>query len=118
MNEETTTPPINTQSILSFLFGMLTFLFFCTGWVPLPFTSILCFPISLFFGILALIFGMVSLNKIRKHNESGRPMAWTGIMIGGFVFLCVLCMIIALASLFMFAPGSIHLPPFLKNYQI
>jgi hypothetical protein len=117
-NEEFTIPPINTQSILSLIFGVLTLLSFCTGLLPIPFTGILCFPISLLLGLLALIFGFISLDKIRRHNHSGRPLAWIGILIGGFIFRCVLCMVIAIASLFMFAPDLIPAPPFLQNYQI
>jgi hypothetical protein len=117
-NEEIIQPPVNTQSVLSLVFGVLTILSFCTGWLPLPFTGILCFPVSFLLGILALVFGTYSLNRIRKHNESGRPMAWIGIMIGGFVFVCVMCMIIAIVSLFIFAPNSIHMPPFIQNLQI
>ena len=116
-NEEIITPSVNKQSILSLVFGILTILSFCTGWLPVPFIGILCFPTSLLLGILAFIFGAFSLNRIREHNESGRPMAWIGIMIGGFVFVCVLCMIISIISLFMFAPNSIYMPPFIQNLQ-
>jgi hypothetical protein len=117
-NEEVTYSPINTQSILSLVFGILTLLFFCTGWLPVPFTGILCFPLSVLLGLLALIFGVISLNRIRKHNHSGRPMAWLGITIGGFVFVCMLCMLILIASYFIFAPDTFQVPPFLDKYQI
>ena len=118
MNEEESYSPINIQSVLSLVFGILTILSFCTGWLPIPFTGILCFPVSLVLGVLALIYGTISLNRIRKHNESCRPLAWIGIMIGGFVFMCVLCMVIALASLFILSPDSIPMPPFLDQFQI
>jgi hypothetical protein len=118
MNEEIITPPVNTQSILSLIFGVLTLLSFCTGLLPIPFTGILCFPVSLLLGILALIFGFISLNRIRRHNHSGRPMAWAGIVIGGIIFMCVLCMVVAIASFFIFAPDSFPAPPFLDNYQL
>ena len=117
-NEDTTYSPTNKQSIISLIFGILTILFFCMGWIPFPFTGIVCFPVSVLFGILALIFGAISLNQIRKHNHSGRPMAWMGITIGGFVFICTLCMLILIASLFIFTPDTFHVPPFLDKYQI
>jgi len=116
--EEPGRSQLNNHSIISLLLGVLTFITFCIGWLPFPFTGMICFPVSLLLGILALIFGMISLSKIRRHNESGRPLAWTGIIIGGFVFLCMLCMVIALASFLMVAPDSIPLPPFLDKYQI
>jgi hypothetical protein len=118
MNEEAIHSPINNQSILSLVFGILTILSFCTGLSPFPLTSIICFPTSFLLGILALAFGAISLNRIRKHNESGRPMAWIGIMIGGFVFVCVMCIIITFASLFIFAPNSVPMPPFIQNFQL
>jgi hypothetical protein len=118
INEEVINSPINNQSVVSLVFGILTLLSFCTGLSPLPFTGILCFPTSFLLGIFALIFGTISLNRIRRLNESGRPMAWIGIMIGGFVFVCVMCMVIALASLFIFAPNSVPMPPFIQNFQL
>lgn len=118
MNEEIINSPINTQSILSLVFGILTILSFCTGMIPLPFTGFICFPTSFLLGFLALIFGAVSLNQIRKHNESGGPMAWIGIMSGGFVFMCVMCMIVAFASFFIFTPNSVPMPPFIQQFQI
>jgi uncharacterized membrane protein len=117
-NEEVINSPVNAQSTLSLVFGILTILSFCGGVAPLPFTGYICFPTSFLLGMLALVFGVISLNRIRRHNESGRPMAWIGIMIGGFVFVCVLCMIIALVSLFIFAPNSVPMPPFIKNFQL
>jgi hypothetical protein len=118
MNEETIDSPINNQSILSLVFGVLTILSFCTGLAPFPFTSLICFPISFLLGILALVFGAISLNRIRRHNEAGQPMAWIGIVIGGFVFLCVMCMIVAIASFLIFAPKSIPMPPFIQHFQL
>jgi len=116
-HEIPTPSPINRHSIISLVLGILTVLTFCGGFIiPIPFTSLVCAPASLVTGILALIYGIISLNKIRKHNETGRPMAWIGIVSAGFIFLCILCMLAALIALFKFAPET--LPPFIQNYQI
>jgi hypothetical protein len=116
-NEETPRSPINRHSIVSLVFGVLTVITFCGGVIiPIPFTSLICAPASFLMGILALIYGTISLDRIRKLNESGRPMAWMGILSGGFIFLCILCLLAALISLFMFAPET--LPPFIQNYQV
>jgi hypothetical protein len=117
-NKEVINPRINNQSILSLVFGILTILSFCTGLISIPFTGFICFLTSLLLGFLALVFGAISLDRIRRQNESGSPMAWIGIVIGGFVFLCVICMIIAIASFFIFAPNSIQMPPFIQQFQI
>ena len=116
-NETTPLPPTNKHSIISLVLGILTIVTFCGGVIiPIPFTSFICAPVSFVMGIMALIYGTVSLNRIRKSNEGGRPMAWIGILSGGFIFLCVLCMIVALISLFKFSPDSV--PQFLQKYQI
>jgi uncharacterized membrane protein HdeD (DUF308 family) len=117
MNEKIINSPTNNQAILSLVFGILTIVSFCTGVVPFPLTGFICFPASILFGVLALVFGVISLNQIRRQNESGRPMAWMGIMLGGLVFLCLMCMVIAIASLFIFAPNSIHTPPFFPHFS-
>jgi uncharacterized membrane protein HdeD (DUF308 family) len=117
MNKEIINSPTNSLSILSLVLGILTILSFCTGLIPFPFTGFICFPTSFLFGILALVFGVISLNQIRRQNESGRPMAWIGIMLGGFVFLCVMCMIITIASFFILSPNSIPTPPFIHNFS-
>jgi len=118
MNEEVISPPVNNQSILSLVFGILTILSFCTGLIPIPFTGFICFPASFLLGFLALIFGTISLDQIRRQNESGRPMAWIGIMAGGFIFMCMMCMVIAIAALFIFTPNSIPMPPFIQQFQL
>ncbi len=112
-------PPLNRHSIISLVLGILTLLFFCVGvFIPIPFTGMICLPPSLVLGILALIYGFVSLRRIRKHNETGHTMAWIGIVIGGMVFLCSLCLVAAVASVMVFAPDFFHIPPFLDNFQI
>ena len=111
------TPPTNRHSIVSLVLGLITLFLFCGGiLIPIPFTSFICVPISALIGLGAFIYGIISLNTIRKNNETGHPMAWSGILIGGFVFLCLLCMIVAILSLFNFAPQ--YMPPFLQGYQI
>jgi hypothetical protein len=118
MNQETANSPLNSQATLSLVFGILTLMLFCMGLVPFPFTDLICYPISFVLAILALVFGAISLSQIRRRNESGRPMAWIGIISGGFVFLCMICMIIVVVALFMFAPDFIHMPPFIQKFLV
>jgi uncharacterized membrane protein len=106
----------NKRSIVSLILGILSALTLCGGMVPVPFTGLICFPVSFFLGLLAMIYGTISLNNIRKNNENGKLMAWTGILTGGFVFLCMLLMLVAIVSLFIFAPDTI--PPILSGRQI
>jgi hypothetical protein len=67
-------------------------------------------------GGTAFLFGVISLRGIRKRNESGRFMAWAGVLIGGAAVLCVLCMAAAFVSLIIFAPQSVPVPPLIDRY--
>jgi len=113
---ELPSPPTNRHSIISLTLGILTILALCGGMVPIPFTGFICFPITFLLGLLALIYGAISLNTIRKNNEGGKPLAWMGILSGGFIFLCMLCMLIAIVSLFIFAPDSVQ--PIIEGYTL
>ncbi len=115
-NEEFISVTINKHAIISLIFGILTLLSFCTGIMPIPLTGFICFPTSFVLGLVSVIYGFISLNKIKKQNESGKPIAWIGIIVGGFVFLCILLFVIAIVLLFIFAPDSIQ--PILENYSI
>ncbi len=109
-------PKTNPHSIISLILGMLTLLALCGGMIPIPLTGFVCFPISFLLGLLALIYGAISLKTIRRNNEGGKTMAWTGILTGGFVFLCMVLMLAAIVSLFIFAPD--YVPPILPGRQI
>lgn len=110
-------PPTNRHSIISLILGVLTTIIFCGSIVvPIPFTSFICAPISFLLGLLTLIYGTISLNSIRKNKEAGSFMAWSGILTGGFVFFCLLCMVIAFISLFFLSPDTVQ--PIIDNYQL
>jgi hypothetical protein len=117
MNEKNINAPVNNQAILSLVFGILTILFFCIGMIPIPFTGFICFPSSLLFGILTLVFGFISLNRIRSQKEAGGTMAWTSLILVGIVFLCAICMVVSMASLFILAPNLIHWPSSLPSFS-
>ncbi|GAB4542770.1 MAG: hypothetical protein Fur002_13620 [Anaerolineales bacterium] len=102
--------PNNQQAALSLAFSLLTILSACTGLVPIPFTGFICFPLSFLFATLALLFGLVALAQIRRRAQAGSPMAWAGIIIGGLVFFCGVCLALTFASLFFFAPQYIPKP--------
>jgi hypothetical protein len=111
----------NRHSIISLILGIITLVLFCGGiFIPIPFTSLVCVPVSALIGIGALVYGLVSLNRIKRHNQTGHPMAWTGILIGAFVLFCLLCTVAGILALFYFAPETfqnIPVPPFMRNFQ-
>jgi hypothetical protein len=121
-NEQTTiAPTTNRHSIISLILGILSLLIFCgSALIPIPFTSFFCAPASGLISAAALIYGLVSLSHIKKHKQTGHPMAWTGILAGVFVLFCMLCAIAVLAALLYFFPtifDKIPLPSFLNNFQ-
>jgi uncharacterized membrane protein len=111
----------NRHSIISLILGIITLILFCGGiFIPIPFTSLVCVPVSALIGIAALIYGLISLNRIKRHNQTGHSMAWTGILIGAFVLLCMLCTIAGILALFHFAPETFQdmpIPSFLRKFQ-
>jgi|GEM_PF-742336 len=115
-NDEIYYPPTNKQSIISLILGILTLLIFCGGLLPIPFTGFICFPSSFALGFLALTYGAISLRGIKKNNEAGRPMAWAGIIMGGFIFFCILLFVMGIISLFIFAPETMQ--PLVESYSI
>jgi hypothetical protein len=99
------------------ILGVLTIILFCGNFlIPFPFTSLVCLPVSFLLGLGALVYGSISLNHIRKNNEAGGVMAWMGILSGGIIFLCMVCMVIAIVSLFYFSPDTIQ--PIIEGYQL
>jgi hypothetical protein len=109
-------PTTNKHSVISLILGLLAVFVSCGMFLPIPFTSFICVPTSFLLGIFALFYGGISLHRIRKHNEAGTPYAWIGILSGGFIFLCGLCMAVALITLFTYAPDA--MPPFIQDYQL
>ena len=118
MNETSSSPSTNTQSILSLIFGILTILTFCGGVFPIPLTGFVCFPASFLSALLALLLGVISLGQIRRRGEEGRSMAWIGIAIGGFAIISAICFVVMVILLFKWHSGGFPLPPMFDNYKI
>lgn len=66
----------NSMSIAALVCGLAQFLLWFLLLVP-----------GFIAAVLALIFGLVSLNQIRQRGEFGRGMAITGIVLGGLGIL-------------------------------
>jgi len=98
----------NRNAAISSIAGALTIVSFCLGVAPIPFTDIICYSMSLLFAVLALALGFISLLQIRQSGESGRPLAWIGISVGGLTMLAVLCILAVIVSLF---PSFEHVLP-------
>jgi mannitol-specific phosphotransferase system IIBC component len=86
--------PLNRRALISFIFGLLAIISFCIGFAPfLPLTSIICYPASILFCIVAVSMGLTALQQIRWNAEGGRMLALIGAWMGGLSFIAVLCMV-------------------------
>src|SRR5271157_2353320 len=95
----------NRSAIISSIAGALTIVSFCLGVAPIPFTDVICYSISLLFAVVALALGFTALLQIRQSGESGRPLAWVGISVGGMTTVAVLCII---TIIILFFPSFEH----------
>jgi hypothetical protein len=93
MEETFQPPPFNSNSIISSIATILTVVLFCIGFVPIPLTALICYPVSLIAGIFALVTGMKALRQIRQTGESGRTLALISVWTGGVIILAMLCVL-------------------------
>jgi len=93
MEETFQPPPFDRNSIISFIAAILTGVSFCIGFVPIPFTALICYPISLIAGTFALVTGMKALRQIRQLGERGRTLALISAWTGGVSILATLCVL-------------------------
>jgi hypothetical protein len=104
----------NRLARASLLASLLTLLFFCIGFIPIPGTAIPCYPAAGLSGLAALVSGIRALVQIRSSGETGRWMAWTGIFMGGGIILLVVCFTtLTLSALFSLTSLWEYLAPYL-----
>lgn len=84
--ESTNAGKTNTVALVSFILGILA-LVTVSG------------PLTLLFGLGALITGIFGLSEINKKGEKGKGFALTGLIIGGLIMLLVLLLVVLLASI-------------------
>ena len=86
---------INRKALISFIAAMLSLLGLCIGFLPIPFTAIVCYPPGIMLGIISLVYGMIALREIRENGKRGRRLALAAIWSGGFMLVVAVCMITA-----------------------
>lgn len=81
-----------------------------TGIVGVPF--ICCWPIGLILAVIAIVFGSLSLSKIKKSNGAlgGHGFAITGLVLG----ITVIVLIVALVG-YSLATGNFHVGTYQSN---
>ena len=95
----TKSSPTNRNAILSFIAALLTMFAFCIGFVPIPLTALICYPVSLACGMTALALGLKSLREIGQSAQPGRTLALIGVWSGALTIAAVICASTAFALL-------------------
>jgi len=90
---ETIPIPFNRKAIIGFIAAMIALLALCIGFLPIPFTILICYPPGLICGIAALVLGIQSQREIRQSNESGKSLAVIAIWAGAITIVATLCII-------------------------
>ncbi|MDK1028492.1 MAG: DUF4190 domain-containing protein [Anaerolineae bacterium] len=99
---------INRQAIISLILALMASLFFCIGFLPLPFSALICYPISVMLGIGALWTGLKAKRQIRQNDENGNVLAMIGIWVGSLTILVVICLAVLGIVLWSFATDFIQ----------
>jgi hypothetical protein len=92
-------PPNNRLALISFFTVILSVISFCIGAVPIPLTSLFCYPVSFVLNVLSFITGWAALRQIRLSGERGRGLALAGVWISLLTSLAMICMVAITISL-------------------
>src|SRR5688572_24298506 len=106
----------NRMAAISLLAAMLTVFSFCIGAAPfLPLTAGVCYPAALFFGVVALVTGLMAQHQIRLNPERGRRRALLSSWIGCLTILAVLCLVTL--TILMFPSLGVYIDQVWKEMQ-
>ena len=93
MIETTPIHPFNRKAVIGFILAMLALLALCIGFLPIPFTILVCYPPGIICGIVALVLGIRAQRDIRQSNESGKSLALIAIWAGAITIIAALFII-------------------------
>jgi FtsH-binding integral membrane protein len=93
MIETTPIPPFNRKAVLGFILAMLALLALCIGFLPIPFTILVCYPPGFVCGIAALVLGIQAQREISQSSESGKSLAVISVWAGVITIAAMLCVV-------------------------
>ncbi len=91
---------INRKALLGFVFSILAVLALCAGFLPVPFTALICYPPGFILSIAALICGFIALRETKTDGSNGRALALFAVWAGAINFVAMLCLVTAGVLLF------------------
>jgi hypothetical protein len=77
--------------MIGFVLSLLAVMTLCIGFLPIPFTALICYPSGFVLGIAALVLGAISLRELRADGKNGQPFAWFAAWAGGLTILAISC---------------------------
>jgi len=95
MIETTPIPPFNRKAMIGFILAVLSLLALCIGFLPIPFTMLICFPPGLVCGVTTLVLGLQAQREIHQRDEGGKILAVISIWAGVITIAVALCAVTA-----------------------
>ncbi len=93
MNEDFSFSRLNRKALISFLAAVLALLALCAGFLPVPLTALICYPPGIVLGVIALVYGGLSLRELREDGRRGRRLALLAMWAGGLMIVTAVCAI-------------------------
>jgi len=91
MIETTPIHPFNRKAVFGFILAIVALLALCIGFLPIPFTVLICYPPGFVCGVAALVLGIQAQREIRQRDESGKSLAVISVWAGALTILATLC---------------------------
>ncbi len=97
----------NRFARISFLLALVTEVFFCIGFLPIPLTAWVCYPAAMGMAGVGLLTGGLALRE-REIDPTSRTLAWTGISLAIFNLLAILFLVVLTVGTASFAAGVLQ----------
>ena len=82
----------NRMALFSFMAAIITLISFCIGFLPIPLTGWVCYPLAALTGGTALFTGIRALKILPHSSKNSRLLAKFGIWTGTLTILAVTCL--------------------------
>jgi hypothetical protein len=91
MTEFAPVSSFNRKAMIGFVFSIHAIIVLCIGFLPIPFTALICYPSGFILGIVSLVLGSIALRELRTDGKNGQPFAWFAAWAGGLIMSAISC---------------------------
>jgi hypothetical protein len=67
--------------------------------MPIPFLELICYPVSLVLGIMAIVLGLWAQYEVRVSGEGGKTLAIIAVWLGVFTLIALACLVWLLVTI-------------------